>query len=127
MVVIPGAAAAVGWEEVALVAVVAVVAGWEEVALVAVLAGWKEVALVAVLAGWEEVALAVVEGWEEVALAAVAAGWEEVALVVKDFDLVLLLPRMEATVAPIYVTATNLIFINYTISIELFTKCLVIQ
>jgi hypothetical protein len=29
-----------------------------------------------------------------VALAAMAAGWEEVALVVKDFDLVLLLPRM---------------------------------
>jgi hypothetical protein len=31
---------------------------------------------------------------------AVLAAWEEVALVVKNFDLVLLLPRIEATVAP---------------------------
>ncbi len=84
----------VGWKEVALVAVVA---DWEEVALVPVLAGWEEVALVAA-AGWEDVALvAVVADWEEVALA--AAGWEEVALAVKDFDLVLSLPRMGATVA----------------------------
>jgi hypothetical protein len=74
MVVVPGAEA-VDWEEDALVAVLAV---WEEVALVAVLAAWEEVALVAVLAAWEEVALAV-----------------------KNFDLVLLLPRMEATVASI--------------------------
>ncbi len=28
------------------------------------------------------------------------AAWEKVALAVKNFDLVLLLPRMEATVAP---------------------------
>jgi hypothetical protein len=109
MVVVPGAAV-VGREEVSLVAVLAgweevslvAVAGWEEVALVAVMAGCEEVALVAVVAGWEEVALvAVVAGWEEVTLAvAAAAGWEEVALAVKDFDLVLLLPRMEATIAP---------------------------
>jgi hypothetical protein len=68
-------AAAAVWEEVA---VVAVVAGWEEVALAAA-AGWEEVALVAVVAGWEEVAL--------------AAGWEEVPWAVKDFDLVSLLPN----------------------------------
>ena len=42
--------------------------------------------------------MAVLAGWEEIALAA-AVAWEKVALAVKDFDLVLLLPRMEATVA----------------------------
>jgi hypothetical protein len=42
-----------------------------------------------------------VAGWEEVALAATVACWlEEVALAVKNFDLVLLLPQMEATVVP---------------------------
>ena len=50
---------------------------------------------------WEEIALvAILAAWEEVALVAELAAWEEVALAVKNFDLVLLLPRMEATVAP---------------------------
>jgi predicted ABC-type transport system involved in lysophospholipase L1 biosynthesis ATPase subunit len=82
------------------VALLAKVAGLEEVALAAA-AGWEEVSLVAVVAGLEEVAqAAVLAGWEEVALAAAAAAWEKVARAVKDFDLVLLLPRMEATVVP---------------------------
>jgi hypothetical protein len=99
-----------------------------EVALVAALAVWEEVALVEVLAAWEEVALvAVLAAWEEVALVAVLAAWEEVALAVKNFELVLLLPRMEATVALKFPTANNVIVIKYTISIKLFTKCLVIQ
>jgi hypothetical protein len=41
----------------------------------------------------------VVAGWEEVSLVTVAGWLEEVALAVKNFDLVLLLPQMEATVA----------------------------
>jgi hypothetical protein len=56
---------------------------------------------VAVLAPWEEVALLVVlVAWEEVALLVVLAAWKDVVLAMKNFDLVLLLPRMEATVAP---------------------------
>ena len=70
---------------------VAAVVGWEDVALVAGAAAvsWEKVALVAVLAAWEEVALLVV-----------LAAWNDVVLAVKNFDLVLSLPRMEATVAP---------------------------
>jgi hypothetical protein len=86
------------WEEVALVAGVA---AWKEVALVVVLAALEEVALVAGVAAWKEVALvAGVAAWKEVALVAGVAAWKEVALAVKNFDLVLLLPRMEATAAP---------------------------
>ena len=89
MVVDP-VAAVVGWEDVALVAGAAAVS-WEDVALVAGAAAvsWEKVALVAVLAAWEEVALLVV-----------LAAWNDVVLAVKNFDLVLSLPRMEATVAP---------------------------
>ena len=94
MVVDPGAAA-VGWEVVALVAGVAVV-GLEDVALVAgaAVVGLEDVALVAgaAVVGLEDVALVVG--------AAAVVGLEKVPLVVKNFDLVLLLPRMEATVAP---------------------------
>jgi hypothetical protein len=62
---------------------------------------WKAVALEAVFGALEEVALvAGVAAWKEVALVLVFAAWKEVVLAVKNFDLVLLLPRTEATVAP---------------------------
>ncbi len=56
----------------------------------------------AVLAAWQEVALvagAVLAAWKEVALLVVLAAWKDVVLAVKNFDLVMLSPRMEATVA----------------------------
>jgi hypothetical protein len=41
-----------------------------------------------------------VTAWKEVALLVVLVAWKDVVLAVKNFDLVLLLPRMEVTVAP---------------------------
>ncbi len=86
-----------GWKKVAQVAVLG---AWEKVAQVAVLAAWEKVAQVAVLAAWEKVAQVVLAAWKEVALVVVLAAWKDVVLAVKNFDLVLLLPRTEATVAP---------------------------
>ncbi len=102
--------------------------GLRKVALVAVLAAGEKAALVAVLAAWEKVALvAVLAAWKEVALVVVLVAWKDIVLAVKNFDLVLLLPRMEPLMHRNFVTATNLIVIKYTISIKSFTKCIVIQ
>ncbi len=72
---------------------------WEEVVPGAVMQGLEEAPLAGAVL-WEEVVPgAVMEGLEEAPLA-VAVGLEEAQHEVKDFDLVLLIPRMEATVAP---------------------------
>jgi hypothetical protein len=86
----------------------AAVAGWVE-APGAAAAGSKEVPRAATagfaenpgaeVACFEEVAGATAAGFEEVA-GMKAAGWEATQHEVMDFDLVLLISRMEATIAP---------------------------
>ncbi len=83
------------------------VAGWAQVPRAAA-AGWAEFPWAAA-AGWEEFSLVVAAGWEACPWAAaagckvvprvIAAGCKVAQHEVTDFDLVLLLPRMEATVA----------------------------